>query len=337
VSVATLPPLAAAGLVGLAAVVAQLLLDRASPRRAAWFAVASAVAIVMTAGILRALEIDLPWLGLAAAAALGATVRLARAWREALDTLDRIVLRLGVPRDEHTLPTGLAGLPALLAALAPGCTAVSWRAGAEGTAVEVARAGGDGPLPPLAHLPAAPVTGPGWHVEPVGADGLIGGAVGIAGPPDALAAAVELVRRLGGAASGAPGSPALDPRLREAEGAVARALARAERWEAALGASGIVAGVFDAAGGLVGGSDAMARLAPTEPALLAAVSALTGLEGAALGAGVRQALGAQAPFSLPTRTPGREVLVCPLGPVGARQGVLLQAVGSDSRARTSAT
>lgn len=336
-SLRVLPLGAAAVLVALVGAIIQLLLARATPRRGALVALGIGAALALAAAGLRRSGIDLPWVGLLAAVTAAYVVRLERIYRDTVKTLDRIVLRLGSPTVEHAVPTGLAGLCDVVLALAPGCTTASWRAGADGAVIEVARVEGPDPLPAPNGLPDHPVSGPGWHIEPVLEAGRVIGALGVAGPPHALPQAADLVRVLATAPRAPAPESGLEPRLAEAEAAVGRALARAERWEHLLGDEGLTIGLFDRSGGLTFASAPLAALATSEPALKAVVGALTGLEGAALAARLREALTAEGPVLLEGAAPHGTVLLHPLGALGARTGVLVQAVGTPASRRAAGT
>jgi hypothetical protein len=138
----------------------------------------------------------------------------------------------------------------------------------------------------------------------------------------------DLVRVLASAPSEPVPAAGLEPRLAEAEAAVGRALARAERWEHLLGGEGLTIGVFGLSGGLTFASARMAALATSEPAIEAVVGALTGLGGAPLAARLHETLTAEGPVLVYGTAPYRTVLLHALGPPDARTGVLVQAVGA---------
>ncbi len=240
-----LPLGVAAALAGAAALGWQRVLARRSAWRAVGATAAAAVLAVLLGVGARRLGLDLPWLGLVAAAGTALGGRILAIHRDALSALNRIELQL------HGTALG-------------------------GSRIRKARGAGKG-------------------------------------------------------AAAAP-SPARDPRVRQAEMAAERTLARAERWERLIEQSGLPLGVFGPDGGLTYASPALTETVPRSTTLADVVATLTGSDATGVMARIAEAAAEDEPVCVPTRVPGRDLLVCPVGRASTRAGMLLQIVPASSRA-----
>lgn len=319
----------AAGFVGVITAAWSLLLTRWLPRRGVVYTLLAAPVVLAACVVARAVGWDLPVGGLLVGLGAAAAGRALLTTSDALSTLDRVLAWLGAPPEDPGRPTRPEALLEMVDVMAPGLAAAVWRRERDGAARLVGRLAGRGEVPALAQVPDAPKVTPTGLVVPLREGNEVIGALALASDAP-LPSEVTRVASVWAQAptdresDGMPADP-FQARLALANVAVRRALARVERWETLLGQAGGVLGVFDLAGGLVTGSEALRDLTGdgARPPLLAALSAATSLDDDALRETVRATLAGARPVRVPARRLGEEVALTPMGPAGARTGFLL--------------
>jgi hypothetical protein len=325
------PPL---GVAVLLVVLAGLFWSRAAeettPGTAGPMALAGVAAALVTGLVGRIAGFDLPVGGLAIAPVVAALVRAGTTTSRTWTALDRLSLRIGRPVEEARIPAGIAGLAEILSLYAPGSSVAAWKQAADGAVRASHTVPGDGALPELQALPAAPSEGDGWLVLPVVDEGAVVGALGIArrtGHSDddrAMAKAIAATRQFGRREGAAVTDP-VSARLNLAQESVRRALLRAQQWEAAVESSETPLGLFDVSGGLVSaGGSVRSELGADAVPLFQAIRNLTSQGDDVIRAALVKALGGADDARIHALDGRDEVVVTRLGRGLAPQGLLLQ-------------